>query len=65
MLTPLVKAGRTSCLSNLRQFGIALTAYQADNRTLMEIVSFEGTRDRYPSCLQTADGTAGPLSGAP
>jgi prepilin-type N-terminal cleavage/methylation domain-containing protein len=59
------KAVRTSCLSNLRQFGIALMAYQADNRTLMETVSFEGTRDRYPSCLQTADGTAGPLSGSP
>ena len=59
------KAVRTSCLSNLRQFGIALTAYQADNRTLMETVSFEGTRDRYPSCLQTADGTAGPLNGSP
>jgi len=57
------KAVRTACLSNLRQFGIALLAYAADNRTLMETLQFAGTGDRYPSCLQVADGTAGPLAG--
>src|ERR1035441_8408414 len=39
------KAVRTSCLSNLKQFGVALMAYQADNRTLMETLSFVGTGD--------------------
>ena len=53
------KAVRTACLSNLRQFGIALTAYQADHQKLMETLSFTGTADRYPGCLQVADGIAG------
>ena len=59
------KAARTACLSNLRQFGVALMAYQADNRTLMETLEFVGTGDRYPSCLQTGDGIAGPINGSP
>jgi hypothetical protein len=59
------KAVRTACISNLRQFGIALMAYQADNRTLMETLEFVGPGDRYPSCLQTGDGWAGPLDGSP
>jgi prepilin-type N-terminal cleavage/methylation domain-containing protein len=59
------KAVRTSCLSNLHQFGIALLAYQSDHQKLMETLEFVGTRDRYPSCLQVADGIAGPLDGSP
>ncbi len=59
------KAVRTACISNLRQFGIALMAYQADSRTLMETLEFVGSGDRYPSCLQVADGIAGPLSSSP
>lgn len=59
------KAVRIACSSNLRQFGIALMAYQADHRALLETLSFQGTGDRYPSCLQTGDGWAGPLSGSP
>jgi prepilin-type N-terminal cleavage/methylation domain-containing protein len=59
------KAVRTACISNLRQFGIALMAYQADHRTLMETLSFAGTADRYPGCLQVADGIAGPRDSSP
>ena len=59
------KAVRVSCLSNLRQFGIAFLAYQVDHQKLMETLEFVGPGDRYPSCLQTGDGWAGPLEGSP
>ncbi len=59
------KAQRTVCLSNLRQFGIALTAYWADHHALLETPRFSGTGDRYPSTLHVADGLQGPIKDSP
>jgi prepilin-type N-terminal cleavage/methylation domain-containing protein len=59
------KAQRTVCLSNLRQFGIALTVYWADQHALLETPRFSGTGDRYPSTLHVTDGLEGPIATSP
>ena len=58
------KGVRTVCLSNLRQFGVALLAYAADHRDMLETMKMGQTGDRYPSCLQVADGGLGPVAGS-
>ena len=59
------KAQRAVCLSNLRQFGIALTAYWGDHHALLETPRFSGTGDRYPSTLHVADGLQGSIKDSP
>jgi prepilin-type N-terminal cleavage/methylation domain-containing protein len=55
------KAQRTVCLSNLRQFGVAILGYTADHRNLLETGKINATGDRYPSVLHVADGRMGPV----
>jgi prepilin-type N-terminal cleavage/methylation domain-containing protein len=59
------KAQRAVCLSNLRQFGIAITTYRDDHTALMETARFADTGDRYPSVLQVTNGRCGPIQGTP
>ena len=59
------KAQRTVCLSNLRQFGIGIGMYSADNHKLMETLKFVDTGDRYPSTLHVADGRGGAIATTP